>query len=186
MVPIVPKPQARPRFSTRTRRAVDPTAAYKRTFLQEFVHAAGPEQMAHLPMDGAVTMRMEFVFARPMSHYRKRKRNHDDNERTLTARAAQQPEFLKKPDIDNLVKRLVHFTLHLTLYTILTHNVQLTPPHSTMDALNGVAYADDAQVTNIVASKRWARENDPSCVLIDIVQLRCTAQVVGDSHSTTE
>ena len=167
VVPIVPKPQARPRFSCTTRRAVDPTAAYKRMFLQEFVHAAGPEQMTRLPMDGAVVMRMEFVFARPMSHYRKRKRD-DNSTRTLTARAAQQTDFLKKPDIDNLVKRYNNTDSSPVIYITHALTNRFRAPHSTMDALNGVAYADDAQVTSIDASKRWADVDASSAVHIHI------------------
>ena len=171
---IVPKPQARPRFGSMPahsggragsgRKVVmsDPTKAYKQQLLRLFLSDIGPDQRALLPLQGAVHMTAEFIFARPKSHYRaaslsasntasstshkRRKRSTTSSTQPrLTKRAADMfAQHVCKPDIDNLAK-------------------------STMDAINGVAYTDDAQVTCGSFSKRWAASPDePSHIVLTL------------------
>jgi len=166
-IKIVPKPQARPRFGSipahngragSSRKVVmsDPTKAYKQQVLRLFLADIGPQQRALLPLQGAVHMTVEFIFARPKSHYRaaslrprdtsssssssssshKKRKRSAPTQPVLTARAASMYiDHVVKPDIDNLAK-------------------------STMDAINGIAYTDDAQVTSGNFSKRWAHSPD--------------------------
>ena len=160
---IVPKPQARPRFGSIPGRGgrgaprqvcmTDPTKAYKKTLLREWYRAIGPEQRAHLPLQGRVTLQAEFVFARPKSHYRaaskKRKLGATDTAQPppppqLTARAAQLwAHHTQKPDIDNLLKAL-------------------------MDGLSP-AYVDDCQVASCTCTKRWASSpHEPSGITVTL------------------
>ncbi len=156
-IPIVPKPQARPRFgsmpprnsgSSKRRMCMsDPTKQYKRTLLHEFTRIVGEQGMSQLPLQGPVFVAAEFVFSRPASHYtakKKRKAGCEDCDRKLTARARQLWTFhVQKPDIDNLLKAL-------------------------MDSLNSVAYADDAQVTRVECSKRYAEQDEASGIRVTL------------------
>lgn len=54
------------------------------------------------------------------------------------------PPHTKKPDLDKLVR-------------------------SVKDALSGVAWRDDAQVTDLVARKDYAAGNEPPCVYVDVL-----------------
>lgn len=193
-ITMIPKPQARPRFgsmpvhtgrggggSARKVCMSDPTKAYKQQLLRAFLADIGAQQRAMLPLTGAVHMTAEFIFARPKSHYRtaslrahhstttphnkhKRKRSPQTTP-TLTARAASMyADHVTKPDIDNLAK-------------------------STMDALNAVAYTDDAQVTTGNFSKRWATSPDePSHIVIRITGTAAATSTRSDPslrHETT-
>lgn len=54
---------------------------------------------------------------------------------------------ITKPDLDNLVKAV-------------------------KDALNGIAYADDSQITELKATKRYCQDVEPPGVIVNIEEIR--------------
>lgn len=119
-VPGPPRGKARPRVTVRGGHAhaytPETTADYE-WLVRHCYKAQTPEGT---PLQGAVRVEIEAVFAIPQSARRADR----------AAMLAGEKLPIKKPDADNIIKII-------------------------LDALNGLAWADDAQVTHVTCRKRY-------------------------------
>ena len=116
-----PVPQPRPRVTTRGGHghAYTPASHAIHGYRQSVAlaaKAAGCE-----PHDQAVSVVIDFVFARPKSHLRS------------SGEPKPSAPSLPRPDVDNTAKAV-------------------------LDSLNGIAWADDSQVSRLVVEKSYGKE----------------------------
>ena len=116
-----PVPQPRPRVTTRGGHghAYTPASHAIHGYRQSVAlaaKAAGCE-----PHDQAVSVVIDFVFARPKSHLRS------------SGEPKPSAPSLPRPDVDNAAKAV-------------------------LDSLNGIAWADDSQVSRLVVEKSYGKE----------------------------
>lgn len=90
------------------------------------------------PAVAGVELVMEFRFARPKAHRRSGKRSHE-----LREDAPPAPVGRGEGDVDKLARAV-------------------------LDALTGVAYADDSQVIGIRADKRWCEGHEAEGVAVEV------------------
>lgn len=89
---------------------------------------------------GAVEVRLQFFLPRPAGHFKSRAAA----DARLKASAPSAPTT-RKADVDKLVRAV-------------------------LDALTGLAYGDDSQVTAVSALKRWATPEQPPGVRVTVTQ----------------
>lgn len=137
-VPGPPKGKGRPKFSRHGDRVVTRTPGDTKRAENRVQLAWMENGRLRLP-DLPLTLKAEFVLARPKDHWRA--------DGTLTPKGQRNSQPLKKPDLDNAVKLIC-------------------------DALNGLAYRDDAYIFSMAAWKRWQhRPDEPEQTIIRLAVL---------------
>ena len=125
-VPGDPVAQPRPQISTRGgfARAFVPRVHPIYVYRDAIQLAAKVAMAGQAPITGPVSLRVWFCIARPKSHSKARRADHNHTQ---------------KPDASNMLKGLE-------------------------DALNGICWVDDSQITEVWVSKRWT-EIEPRTIV---------------------